>query len=185
MTFKESLLIETEKGKNSTFAVANCILDYAGNITNLKLQKLIFLAYGLHLSLYQEKLYSSAIEAWKLGPVVKDIYDEFKNHGREEITTRANILTGDNDFYPPSIPSDYEKEKMSIIATCLYYGKKSASDLVEITHKMDCWKSAYDKSKVESDFVIQGGNASIIRDEDIAEDFSKIKSKIVEFVNSY
>lgn len=186
MEFKESLLIETEGGNKNTFAVANCILDYEKTgITNLKLQKLIFLAYGIHLALYKEKLYSSQIQAWKLGPVVKDIYDEFKNHGRNEITTRANVLTGDNDFEPPSIPDEYQKEKMSVIATCLYYGNKSASELVNITHQMNCWKKAYEKSPVDSDFIIKGAIPSLISDDDIFEDFSKIKSKIVEFVNSY
>jgi uncharacterized phage-associated protein len=187
MIFKESFLIETQSDNKNTFAVANYILELEKKgITNLKLQKLIFLAYGIHLSLYQEKLYSSQIQAWKLGPVVKDIYNEFKTHGRAEITTRANILISDNEFYSPTIPNDYEKEKMSVIAACLFYGKKSAYELVDITHEMNCWKIAYEKTKLTLDRSSKADdNASPILDDDIYEDFNKIKSEIVEFVNSY
>lgn len=175
MAFKESILLETEKGNRNTFAVANCILDYTKNVTNLKLQKLVFLAYGLHLSLYSERLYESPIEAWKLGPVVKDIYDEFKNHGRDEITTRATVLLDDNEFLIPSIADDYAKEKMSVIATCLYYGDKSAPELVDITHQMESWKKAF--------FSPSGEEKKLIKDEDIFSDFNKIKSEIIDFVN--
>lgn len=173
--FKDSILLETEKDFRNTFAVANCILDYTKNVTNLKLQKLVFLAYGLHLSLYSERLYESPIEAWKLGPVVKDIYNEFKNHGRGEITTRATVLLDDNEFLIPSIADDYVKEKMSAIATCLYYGNMSAPELVDITHEMQSWKNAFHFSRSEE--------KKIIKDLDIFNDFNNIKSDIVDFVN--
>jgi uncharacterized phage-associated protein len=174
--FKSSILLETEdKDKKSVFAVANCILDYTKCVTNLKLQKLIFLTYGLHLSLYEERLYNSSIEAWKLGPVVRDIYNEFKNHGRDEITTRATILIDDNEFLVPSIAEEYKKEKLSVIAVCLYYENYSAPDLVNITHRMRSWEKAYNSAEQEK----------IIRDEDIFDDFNKIKSGIVDFINKY
>lgn len=174
-TFKDSILIETEKGNRSTFAVTNCILDYTKNVTNLKLQKLVFLAYGLHLSLYRERLFESRIEAWKLGPVVKDIYNEFKNHRRDEITTRATVLLDDNEFLIPSIADDYSKEKMSVIATCLYYGDKSAPELVDITHELQSWKNAFYSSSNEE--------IKLINDYDIFIDFNKIQADIVDFVN--
>lgn len=183
MFFKESLLFEAEAGKKSTFAVANCILDDTENVTNLKLQKLIFLAYGLHLALYKERLYSSPIEAWKLGPVVRDMCDEFKNHGRSDITTRASFLESDNDFLVPTISDEYTKEKMSVIATCLYYGKEPASRLVDITHDMSSWKKAYDNKKVPADFIRLNEKAEILSDQNIYEDFCKIQPTIVEFVN--
>jgi uncharacterized phage-associated protein len=176
MKFNQSILLDTESGKNSTFAVVNCILDYTKSVTNLKLQKLAFLAYGLHLAIYQERIFSSSIEAWKLGPVIKDIYDEFKNHGREQITTRATQLVGDNEFLVPTIPNEYKKDKMSVIATCLYYGNRhSAPELVDLTHNMNCWKKAFNSSV----------DPKIINDEDIFDDFNKIKSDVIGFVNNY
>jgi uncharacterized phage-associated protein len=41
--------------------------------SNLKLQKLLYYAQGLHLALYNEPLSKGRIEAWKHGPVVPSV----------------------------------------------------------------------------------------------------------------
>lgn len=54
-------------------------------ITNLKLQKLLYYAQGIYLSLNNKPLFAEPIEAWKHGPVVQAVYQEYKNFGRENI----------------------------------------------------------------------------------------------------
>lgn len=39
-------------------------------ITELKLQKLMYIAQGIHLALYDSPLFKEEIEAWQDGPVV-------------------------------------------------------------------------------------------------------------------
>lgn len=174
--FKSSILLETEGSLNSTYAVANCILDYCGEITSLKLQKLIFFSYGIHLSIYQERLFGCDLLAWNLGPVVREIYDEFKDHGRNEITTRATNSTQEEneyDFFVPNIPSEFKKDKLSVIAACLYYGNRYDSPQLEnITHGMKSWKNAFN--------VID----KKMKDEEILNDFNILKSEIIKFVNA-
>ncbi|MGA8142178.1 MAG: type II toxin-antitoxin system antitoxin SocA domain-containing protein, partial [Desulfobaccales bacterium] len=50
-------------------------------ISNLKLQKLVYYAQGFHLVFYDTPLFSERIEAWTYGPVVPDLYHEYKSHG--------------------------------------------------------------------------------------------------------
>ncbi len=43
-------------------------------ITQLKLQKLMYIAQGIHLALYDAPLFKEEIEAWQHGPVVRELY---------------------------------------------------------------------------------------------------------------
>ena len=66
----------------NTFRSTNYIIKILNkkvvtDLTNLKLQKLLYCAYGVHLALFSEKLFNDQIQAWKLGPVVPIIYQEF------------------------------------------------------------------------------------------------------------
>ena len=48
-----------------------------------------FLPYISHdytLALTDQKLFSDSVEAWKYGPVIPNIYQEFKHYGGGEIT---------------------------------------------------------------------------------------------------
>jgi uncharacterized phage-associated protein len=54
-------------------------------ITVLKLLKLLFLAYGHYYAIHRKKLFSEEINAWKFGPVVRSVYDEFKKYGNEPL----------------------------------------------------------------------------------------------------
>lgn len=156
----ESLYLKTFGSTNSTLAAANCILDYTKNVCTIKIQKLLFLSYGLHLSLYNQKLYGCTNLAWKSGPAVKKVYEQFKTY------------KGEINLYYPQPPFDFVEEKMSILAVCRYYGdKKSAAELVDITRSMSSWKKAYE-SKYKK-----------IIDHEILEDFKLLTPEIVTYVH--
>lgn len=80
------------------FACANYILDtlkeYNLSCTNLELAKCLYVAYGMYLSLYNERLFDNKIEAWRCCPLVPSVYCEFKNYGTKRITdnSRARIM---------------------------------------------------------------------------------------------
>lgn len=82
----------------NVFACANYILDklekYNLSCTNLELAKCLYVAYGMYLSLYNERLFDNKIEAWYFCPVVPSVYCEFKNYGTKRITnnSRARIM---------------------------------------------------------------------------------------------
>ncbi|WP_128546658.1 Panacea domain-containing protein [Larkinella soli] len=66
-------------------------------LTPMKLQKLIYLAHGLHLARHKTPLIREKIQAWSYGPVIPDVYGRFKRFGNNPITT-------------PMPPGDWDEE---------------------------------------------------------------------------
>ena len=54
-------------------------------ITHLKLQKLCYYTQGFHLALFGTPLFNDKIEAWDHGPVVSDLYQDFKSYNANPI----------------------------------------------------------------------------------------------------
>lgn len=77
--YKTNAEIKENQTNNDTYEV------YEG-LTHLKLQKLLYYAQGVYLSLFGESLFNDAIEAWSHGPVIRQVYDTFSSKGRDEIT---------------------------------------------------------------------------------------------------
>jgi uncharacterized phage-associated protein len=74
-------------------AVANFILDLGDlltlPVTQLQLQKTLYFAHGWYLAQTNKPLVRQNFEAWKHGPVVKVVWDSFKDSGSQPISTRA------------------------------------------------------------------------------------------------
>lgn len=70
-------------------AIANFMLDRgekdARPITHLKLQKLVYMAYGWGAVLLDAQLFTEQIEAWRYGPVVPNLWHEFKAYKADPI----------------------------------------------------------------------------------------------------
>jgi len=138
------------------FASANYILDILEeyeiclDCTNLKLQKLLYFAYGIFLNLEQKPLFNATIQAWKLGPVFPDVYRQFKDNGSSVIRTRIHILEKNKE---ESVIIDRDryltKEEQKILdIACLAEGNKKARKLVDTTHLPNsAWSQVYDKNK--------------------------------------
>jgi len=167
-----------------SFAATNYIIENLNkrnisDLTNLKLQKLLYFAYGVHLSLFNEKLFNDEIQAWKLGPVIPSVYKEFKDHGKNPIgvSSRAAILKDDDsgEVETPAINEMTEENKAkSLFISCASYGEKSAWDLVDMLHngESSAWKKHYDKNK----------RGIIIPDQDILSEFEGSIDKIATFI---
>ena len=76
----------------SAFDVAAYILEKQGEMTTLKLQKLVYYAQAWSLSLDKTPLFDEKIEAWPNGPVVKDLYDYHR--GQQYV---SSIPDGDSE----------------------------------------------------------------------------------------
>ena len=160
-----------------TFAVTNYILNKLrkhgiNDITNLKLQKVLYIAYGLHLCLFETRLFESQIQAWRLGPVIYDVYREFRDHGNNIITTTAKAIdpkTG--EFFTPQIDAEINPKAIDI--ACTTYGQERAWNLVDITHDTNsAWKKNYR----------EGQNGIHIQDDDIRNEF---EARIGEIANYF
>ena len=56
------------------------------NLTNLKLQKLLYILYAKYYHDTNASLFADRFEAWQYGPVLADIYDIFKREGSGAIS---------------------------------------------------------------------------------------------------
>ncbi len=108
-------------------------------ITNLKLQKILYLAQAYYLAKYNKPIFSDEIEAWQYGPVIPSVYKKMKKYGRDSITSIKDS-------------SKITKEDKEILNRVWEaFGGYSAGKLVDITHSHSPWKDAYDnKSKIIS-----------------------------------
>lgn len=115
-------------------------LDAGDTISNLKMQKLLYYAQGHFLATYGKPLFKDKIEAWKYGPVVKNVYDKFKHYGRNSID--FNELDNYND-------SLYTKEHLDTLPFVYNKYNISARDLVEQTHNEIPWKNYYQEYRTQ------------------------------------
>jgi uncharacterized phage-associated protein len=128
-----------DKRGHDVRAVANYLLDVAEekgiSIDHMKLQKLIYIAHGWHLARTGRPLVSNAIEAWPYGPVLPDLYHEFKQFGSRPIRGRAfefDFNQLENVIYRERLPDDTQ----ALIHLVLdVYQNASGAELSELTHQ--------------------------------------------------
>jgi uncharacterized phage-associated protein len=103
------------------------------DMTNMKLQKLLYYAQGRYLAEYGKPLFEEEIEAWSHGPVVPSVYRAFKDNGSEEIPPSE-------DFEFSSIDRDTTKFLQKIWNT---YGGIATWKLRKMTHNEDPWAKRF------------------------------------------
>lgn len=95
-----------------------------GDVSNLKLQKLIYLAHMLELGAGRGPLASREFEAWDYGPVEPDLYHKLKAYGSNTIP----------DIFGGTVYSESDQEFVSIKDVADQLGAVPAARLVSITH---------------------------------------------------
>ncbi len=90
---------KTETAPSTAMAVANWFLAKSWSESNLppcdqmKLYKLVYYAHAWYLANFDGRpLFEEDIEAWPHGPVVRDLYIEFKDFGRKPINELGTRL---------------------------------------------------------------------------------------------
>jgi uncharacterized phage-associated protein len=147
-----------ERDCTSGAGAANLLLEKAeGHLTNMQLNKLIYIAHGFVMvrtnSPLLNKNYYEDVEAWRYGPVIPSIYHEFKAHGKEEIGLYQPSLLVEQDpelgavVFKPVI----KNERIIKILEWIWrqFGHMGASTLVRITHCSGTpWSMTYKDSAV-------------------------------------
>ena len=80
---KEDFMTTTSP-PNTAFDIANWFLVKAKKegkkLKHMKLQKLVYFAYGWYFAYFDEQLFPEKIYAWPLGTVVEELYHEHKHN---------------------------------------------------------------------------------------------------------
>lgn len=101
-------------------------------MTNMKVQKLLYYSQSLHLALYDEPLFEAEIQAWRYGPVCPPAYRFYSNFEAKQLPV-------------PSKESLWQlpKEKQELLAEIWgYFGSHHAYKLSDMTHGEFPWKKA-------------------------------------------
>jgi len=113
-----------------------------GELTsNLKLQKLLYYAQGVHLAAFDAPLFEDKIFAWNYGPAVESVYQDYK------IFNSGPILISydpENDTLPKDI-------KNFIDSVYVYFGQYSALKLMQMTHEEAPWKTTKQSNVISNE----------------------------------
>ena len=103
--------------------------EIGDGITNLKLQKLLYYSQGFYLAMNDGKpFFNDSIVAWEHGPVVCDVYHEYKKFGSQLINR------------PETKSSLSADEQRYIKRIWKVFGQFSAWKLRDMTHQENPWK---------------------------------------------
>ena len=128
--------------------VTRSLIDRANQlgheVTNLKLQKLLYIAHGTMLGFYGKPLLEGAFSAWKYGPVMEPLYHDLKVFGSDSIKS--------GDFYIHSwekVPDTDTEAHEVIDAVANHFGGRTGANLIEWSHVPNGpWHAVYkDNSK--------------------------------------
>lgn len=125
---------------NNALSVARYIINKCNennkSISNLKLQKILYFVQAEFLVEKGEACFSEKIQAWNFGPVVPEVYQQYKVYGAANIPSRKRLVES-------VVFSEGDRKIIDdMVKECSKY---SASELVEITHRQKPWKQAYAK----------------------------------------
>ncbi len=124
-------------------------------ISPLKLQKLIYLSYAMHLKNDGEKIDDLEFTAWQYGPVVVSIYRAYKYYGSEIIRTYLKFTDGKQYTLT---------DDKNVVEAIQNYGHLHGYELIDLVHNRDgAWWKAISKKQ----------NA-IINHEDIKREFANV-----------
>lgn len=145
--------------------VANYILSKI-KCTHLSLEKLVCFSYADYLCEYSERLFEDKIYAFRHGPVIDSVYDTFKKSGSQyvrplEFGKDSAVCTSVGELAAKSrilFVQDGAKKIQSIDQTVQKYGRYTAGQMVDITHRNGAPWSHVDSSmayQVISDDLIK------------------------------
>lgn len=137
----------------AVFAAAKRLCEGSGwSISNLEMQKLLYIAHMFHLGRAGEPLISDRFEAWDYGPVQPSLYHKAKIYGSSHV---GKIFRSAADLEPGS--------ELDLINETVNELSHSASGrLVAITHWSEgAWAKHY----------VPGGRGIVIPNEDILQEY--------------
>jgi len=119
--------------KVAEYFLAKADESVGDGITNLKLQKLVYYAQGYHLALHGTPLFRERIEAWEHGPVVPELYRQYKQWGSGHLPPPAHFD-----------PDGYDRAAAQLLDEVYdVFGQYSAWKLRNMTHEDRPWIDAY------------------------------------------
>jgi len=137
----------------ATLSVANYLIDKAQQegvpMTPMKLLKLVYIAHGWSLGLYGEPLIAEQVQAWRYGPVVRSVYNDFRHYGRSPIERQKAVLTGEGKYVVPTVDDPDACKLLDRVWDV--YKTLDGLQLSDMTHRPDTpWDITWKQSSSEN-----------------------------------
>lgn len=124
-------------------------------ISNMKVNKLVYLAQGWSMAKLGRELFPEKIQAWQHGPVIPEVYYAFKPCGSNPIQEICGEYSEDK----------FSLEEIDLLTDiALTYGKYTAAYLRNLTHSHKTWLNHYHENE-----------RNLIPNEEIKEFFKTLK----------
>ena len=125
-----------EKNMCNVFAVAKKLCETRNwQVSNLTLQKMLYIAQVIYLGTNGSHLFKAEFEAWDYGPVVPEVYRRFKIFGDKYIQKWA---------FPNIERNCTEKEDRFISSIAYILSELKPYQLVNLTHRQGtAWEKKY------------------------------------------
>ena len=145
----------------TVFDIANWFLSRAKSeskpLKPMKLQKLVYFAYGWYYAYFDQPLFPETIFAWKHGPVVAELYGRFKRYGGLPI-----------DQTPEPVGNLDQSVQGILEAVWESYAFKTDIELSRITHRIEApWAQVYQEY----------GRNAIIEPQEIRDYFKSLSER--------
>lgn len=116
--------------KFNAFDIANAFISLARkegrSLTNMQLQKLVYIAFGYFAGFRKDRLFVDDIQAWNYGPVIPNLYHALKKYGVGAVV----------DDLPSKMPVSEETEAASVVrGVWNAYKRFSPIELSDLTHR--------------------------------------------------
>ncbi len=121
-------------------------------LTNMQIQKLVYIAHGYCLAIFNHPLINEQVQAWRYGPVIPELYYALRQYGA--------------GFVPQPLPVEsmegLSPQDQTLIETVFNaYRRFNGAQLSTMTHQPDSpWKQVYDP---RADFHSEVINNNLIK----------------------
>ena len=145
--------------------VAEYFLNKAeGRLTPLQLQKLVYFSHGWSLALREKALITEGVEAWRFGPVIRPLYNDFKKFGSGEV----------REFNHRAIHIFDQEERVMMDTIWDIYGNLNGLQMSRLTHMDETpWTRVWEDPVNPKD-----GSAKI--DNKLIQEYYKSKLEVTE-----
>jgi len=127
-------------------------------ISNLRMHKVLYMAHMLYMGKHDgTRLIADDFEAWKYGPVIRNVYYRLKDFGKDSIAPDA---FSDRNFVESAARAEYLKDAADMLVDIPSY------ELVDLTHHpRGAWAKVY---------VANSETRPVLRDEDIVTEYQEL-----------
>lgn len=116
----------------SALDVARYITDRLGEMSAMKLQKLVYYSQAWHMVWYERELFPEDFQAWANGPVANSLYGY---HRKQFLVNSQTFVHGNTASLSP-------EQRDAIDRVLGFYGQQTAQWLSNLTHQEAPWRDA-------------------------------------------